>query len=276
MQAFADRSPERCRAAARCAPGFTLIELLVVIAIIAILAGMLLPALARSKEKASRIACLNNLRQIGLMMQLYTDENNDTFPGHRNEGLRTDSAAPSLTNWWGRTIVGYGDISASNYFRCPSIKGRRFDNGVRWDWQFDCHKVGYGMNAFFLGVHPYQAHSVSAGGVNFSTTPNFKRTSILSPAQNICIGDGMPKPDGMWSSSLWWPTSGMRDGPGSHTLEGVDNSRHKGTGIAVFNDGHAEARKSTQINPPADPISAGARGLINSQYWDPLQRGGQR
>jgi len=249
---------------------FTLIELLVVIAIIAILAGMLLPTLARAKAKGQRTYCLNSNRQLSIYMQLYTDDNNEFFPGHRNNG-EGDLPARAISNWWGTTIVGYG--KDTNIFHCPSFGGKqRNDNGVRWQWKFDAHLVGTGYNGYFLGFHPYTSDNLTVGGVNFATKAWFKRTSIVNPAENLLLGDSMPKRDLMWSSSLWWPSSCMDPKYSGGGFEGIDPNRHLGTGVVVFNDGHSEPRKSQNINPPQDPYSGSANSLVNSRYWDPLQR----
>ena len=270
-------------------PGaFTLIELLVVIAIIAILAAMLLPALSNAQAKGQRAVCVSNMKQIGLLLQYYTADNRETFPAHRNSNLYlapgedNDDATLSLTNWWGTTLLSYATTASwTNLFHDPAIKGKRLDNGTAWQWGFDCHLVGYGYNGFFLGHHPYGPWSQTVGGILFSGQDEFKRTSILHPSDCLCNGDKHPYGDPpVWSSSLWWVSSCMIPSvvefSSFPTYEGVEPTRHLGEGVAGFTDGHAECRKSAHINPPANPADGSATALINSRYWDPLQRAGLR
>ncbi len=124
--------------------GFTLIELLVVIAIIAILAGLLLPTLAKAKEKANRTSCLSNLRQWGLGLNMYLDDNNQSFPD-----FAIPTTAAGAPGGYSQDQVHWTDLAAFN-------------------------AAGSGNSAWFNALPPYIAQNAlwqyAANPTNFVNT----------------------------------------------------------------------------------------------------------
>ena len=122
---------------------FTLVELLVVIAIMALLAGLLLPTMGRSKAKAYDAVCVNNLRQLGMATRLYADENHERLPSA--EILPTQPVDPRhplpricdvLTSYMGR--ASSTNTASAAVFKCPAdAKGRFATEGSSYEWNTD-------------------------------------------------------------------------------------------------------------------------------------------
>ncbi len=116
-------NPRRTRARSGFTPGFTLIELLVVIAIIAILAAILFPVFAQARARARQVSCLSNMRQLGIGLGMYAQDNDERlfFFGHNVDRSRSDSAAPlgaTRANRWWNQIFPYTSAPAG-LIVCP-------------------------------------------------------------------------------------------------------------------------------------------------------------
>jgi prepilin-type N-terminal cleavage/methylation domain-containing protein len=234
-----------------CRGGFTLIELLVVIAIIAILAGMLLPALARAKGQSLKTKCISNQRQIGYAFNFYTDDFNDQYPLH-------DGWAATGGKFWSNAIVtgnaaNYGGrvaetnrplnkyLSAPDIFQCPGDKGDSLNDPKKTcylSWG-NSYLVQWSGDAFRVKK---VTGNVREPRNSYAGTPSKTSDFSIRPATKIIQGD--------------WPWHANRSTTDKRTI--WHNYKGKRYENMLFADGHVEfyrfpAQMDNWIVDPPNP-----------------------
>ncbi len=233
--------------------GFTLIELLVVIAIIAILAGMLLPALGRAKAKAKTVQCFSNMRQLGLATQMYADDNNDNVPGDSfGEGYFFASMlAPYVSSV---RIEGAKAMDAifmhTNYSRIPVYQCPSFRSPKEARFRFTLH---YTVNS--INFNEYKTAKL------YRPAPYQKITSLpVGPSEVAYFAEINNKgPFGPMDFAGWniWektdPTFNEQGKPNPDPrMIKSDDQRHLGSTALSFLDGHS---KSVKLTPKGCPFT---------------------
>ena len=195
---------------------FTLIELLVVIAIIAILAAMLLPTLARAKEKAKSISCLNNLKQLSLAAQMYVNDNQGAYPPRINFSTVNSRWPDKFYDGYGRNVNVLfcpGETTDSPETASNSVSTARADFAPR-------SYIINGWNDFFQSVNP--------GDTGLLGGESMKETAIAHPTDTIVLGE---KTDGHEDYYM-----DLNEGTVGNDFGGILNqSRHNSSGTDGIN-----------------------------------------
>lgn len=239
--------------------GFTLIELLVVIAIIAILAGMLLPALSRARGRAKTVQCLSNLRQWGLGLQLYAQDNFDLIPRDGTDdggqygvdtGATTGPGSPNDPYAWFNTLPPYmGEKRFADYWNNATGRYRQelpFPGGVGKFWHCPAARAASGDNFLRGGSFGFWSYVMNLDLKR--TGPNI--SDRLPYPQMPRLGS-LPRPtavvllvDAVFSPTLERYTSGGTDPdrngifPAARSERFTKRHNDQG-GNLVFVDGHA-------------------------------------